>query len=64
VEQFFIMALEHCKEDIDKEKESSLAAGKDKQTHSYGDKVDIDELSARDKQRILTNLYTKLALGP
>ena len=31
---------------------------------AYGDKVDIEELSPKDKQRILTNLYTKLALGP
>lgn len=30
----------------------------------YGEKVDIDELSPKDRHRILTNLYTKLALGP
>ena len=30
---------------------------------TYGEKVDIDELLPRDKQRILTNLYTKLAFG-
>lgn len=64
VEQFFIMALENCKKQIDAEKEGTLLAGKEKETKNYGDKVDIDELNAKDKQRILTNLYTKLALGP
>lgn len=64
VEQFFIMALEHCKKDLEAERESSLAVGKEKDGRNYGEKVDIEELSAKDKQRILTNLYTKLALGP
>lgn len=28
----------------------------------YGEKVDIEELLPKDKHRIITNLYTKLAL--
>lgn len=64
VEQFFIMALEGCKKDLEKEKEGLLGASRDNETKSYGDKVDIEELTTKDKQRILTNLYTKLALGP
>ena len=30
----------------------------------YGEKVDIDDLLPKDKHRIITNLYTKLALAP
>lgn len=30
----------------------------------YGEKVDIDDLLPKDKHRIVTNLYTKLALAP
>jgi hypothetical protein len=64
VEQFFIMALESCKKEIEQDSEKVFSLGKDKDAKSYGDKVDIEELSPKDKQRILTNLYTKLALGP
>lgn len=35
----------------------------EKEQKSYGEKVDIEELLPKDKQRILTNLYTKLAFG-
>jgi hypothetical protein len=37
--------------------------GEEKEQKSYGEKVDIEELLPKDKQRILTNLYTKLAFG-
>jgi len=36
----------------------------DNSQKQYGDKVDIDELLPKDKHRIITNLYTKLALAP
>lgn len=58
------MSLENCKKEIERENEGSLAAGKEKTMKNYGEKVDIEELAPKDKQRILTNLYTKLALGP
>ena len=58
------MALENCKKELEGEREGTLAMGKEKEGRNYGQKVDIGELSAKDKQRILTNLYTKLALGP
>jgi hypothetical protein len=41
VEQFFIMALESCRKDIEKEKEGSLAIGREIEGKAYGDKVDI-----------------------
>ena len=42
VEQFFIMALEHCKKELEAERESSLAVGKEKEGRNYGEKVDIE----------------------
>ncbi len=35
----------------------------DESEKQYGEKVDIDELLPKDKHRIITNLYTKLALA-
>lgn len=64
VEQFFIMALDTCKRQIEQDSQKAFTLGRDKDSKVYGDKVDIEELSPKDKQRILTNLYTKLALGP
>ena len=61
VEGFFIMSLESVRGQIEREKGDSKG---EEGSKAYGDKVDIDELSPVDKQRILTNLYTKLALGP
>ena len=60
VEDFFLVAIEKCKKDM-LETQSPMQDNNHKQ---YGERVDIDELLPRDRHRILTNLYTKLALGP
>ena len=62
IEEFFIMALDSCKKEIDG-MERGRGHADEKEQRSYGEKVDIEELLPKDKQRILTNLYTKLAFG-
>jgi|LakMenEpi03Aug12_release.lakeMendotaPanAssembly.Ray.scaffolds.fasta_scaffold4579507_1 hypothetical protein len=41
VEQFFIMALDSCKKEIEQDSEKAFSLGKDKDAKAYGDKVDI-----------------------
>lgn len=55
------MALDSCKQEIEDFEKGKLTKGQEQK--AYGEKVDIDELLPKDKQRILTNLYTKLAFG-
>jgi hypothetical protein len=62
IEEFFIMALDSCKKEIER-MEGGRSDVDEKEQKSYGEKVDIEELLPKDKQRILTNLYTKLAFG-
>jgi hypothetical protein len=62
IEEFFIMALDSCKKEIEG-MEGGRGDVDEKEQKSYGEKVDIEELLPKDKQRILTNLYTKLAFG-
>ena len=58
VEQFFLMAIETCKKQM-----TEVGNQLDESEKQYGEKVDIDELLPKDKHRIITNLYTKLALA-
>jgi hypothetical protein len=62
IEEFFIMALDSCKKEIER-MEGGMGDVDEKEEKSYGEKVDIEELLPKDKQRILANLYTKLAFG-
>ena len=57
------MALDSCKKEIEAMERGRPGHGDEKEQKSYGEKVDIEELLPKDKQRILTNLYTKLAFG-
>lgn len=57
------MALDSCKKEIAEWEKGRMNGSKIDEQKSYGEKVDIDELLPKDKQRILTNLYTKLAFG-
>ena len=58
------MSLQSCKKEIENNNKKAFNLGRQQEKRSYGDKVDVEELTPKDKQRILTNLYTKLALGP
>lgn len=42
IEQFFIMALQNCKKQIDGEGQQALSDGKSKESRNYGEKVDIE----------------------
>lgn len=52
------MAIETCKKQM-----AEAGNQLDESEKQYGEKVDIDELLPKDKHRIITNLYTKLALA-
>ena len=54
------MAMESTRKEV----ETSEVKSSTNSDKHYGEKVDIQELLPKDKQRIITNLYTKLALGP
>ena len=59
VEEFFLLAIETCKQQMD-----TYEGPEHPHDRQYGEKVDIEELLPKDKHRIITNLYTKLALAP
>ncbi len=56
VENFFLMALNSCQKEINRLPETPAD-----NASRYGSEVDIDDLTPKDKQRIIANLYTKLA---
>ena len=55
------MAMEVCKKEVDAYENKAFKVSKDQK--QYGEKVDLEDLLPQDKQRIVTNLYTKLAFG-
>ena len=64
VEDFFLMAMESTRKEVENTEMKGNNGTSMMNDKHYGEKVDIQELLPKDKQRIITNLYTKLALGP